>query len=72
MIKLPRLPDRTPVKLTITLTPDLKHALDEYALLYADTYMVDEPLAELIPHMLHSFVKSDRAFITAKKSGRKP
>ena len=31
MLKLPQLPDRIPVKLTITLQPDMKKALDDYA-----------------------------------------
>src|SRR3546814_7620770 len=30
-IKLGKLPDRTPVKLTISILPDLKQALDDYA-----------------------------------------
>lgn len=37
-LKLSRLPDRTPVKLTITLPPDLHQALVTYAALYAENY----------------------------------
>src|SRR3546814_9388346 len=36
-IKLGKLPDRTPVKLTISILPDLKQALDDYASLYSAT-----------------------------------
>ena len=37
-LKLPQLPDRTPVKVSISLMPDLHQALNEYAMLYATTY----------------------------------
>ena len=37
-LKLAKLPDRTPVKLSITITPDLQNALREYAALYAQAY----------------------------------
>lgn len=61
-IKLGRLPDRTPVKLTISVTPDLHQALIDYAALYAQSYGRDEPITELIPAMLRAFIDSDRAF----------
>ncbi|EQB01039.1 hypothetical protein L286_16690 [Sphingobium sp. HDIP04] len=44
-LKLGKLPDRTPVKLTITITPDLQAALQAYAAVYASTYGVEEPVA---------------------------
>jgi hypothetical protein len=59
MLKLQPLPDRVPVKLTVTLPPDLKKALDDYAALYARTYGEEEPVAELVPFMLDSFLKAD-------------
>lgn len=62
MLKLPRLPDRTPVKIMICVTPELNQALADYAALYADTYGQPEPDTELIPAMLTSFLASDRAF----------
>ena len=67
MLKLAQLPDRIPVKLTITLQPDLKKALDDYAAMYSRTYGADEPVAELVPFMLESFLKADAGF----KKGRK-
>ena len=67
MLKLAQLPDRIPVKLTITLQPDLKKALDDYAAMYSRTYGADEPVAELVPFMLESFLKADVGF----KKGRK-
>lgn len=66
-IMLPRLPDRIPVKLTISIAPDLHHALSAYAKLYAETYGHEEPLTELIPAMLASFLESDRAFARQRR-----
>lgn len=66
-LKLGRLPDRTPVKLTITISPDLRRALDQYARLYASVYGEEEPVAELIPAMLTSFLESDRGFLRARQ-----
>jgi len=61
-IKLAQLPDRTPIKLTISVLPDLHQALTDYAALYAQRYGRDEPISELIPAMLLAFIDSDRAF----------
>jgi len=67
-LKLAKLPDRTPVKLGIVVAPDLHQALVAYAALYAESYGREEPLAELIPAMLVSFLESDRAFLAARRS----
>lgn len=61
-LKLAKLPDRTPVKLTISVSPDLHGALTAYA----ETYGREEPVAELIPAMLASFLESDRAFALSR------
>lgn len=70
-IKLARLPDRTPVKLAITITPDLQAALNDYAAIYAQAYGREEPVTELIPAMLTSFLESDRNFVRARDDARK-
>ncbi|PZU05587.1 MAG: hypothetical protein DI606_19610 [Sphingobium sp.] len=44
-LKLPKLPDRTPIKLPITVTPDLHQMLQDYAALYAAAYGREEPIA---------------------------
>jgi hypothetical protein len=67
-LKLARLPDRTPVKLTIAISPELKSNLEDYASLYEASYGKAEPVAELIPAMLSAFLATDRAF--AKARGR--
>lgn len=66
-LKLARLPDRTPVKLTIAVLPDLHQRLAAYAAVYATTYGSDEPVAELIPAMLEAFLASDREFARRRK-----
>jgi hypothetical protein len=66
-LKLGRLPDRTPVKLTITVPPDLHRALADYVVIYNDTYGQSEPLTELVPHMLAAFLASDRGFAKARE-----
>uniref|UniRef100_UPI0035CC2A32 DUF2274 domain-containing protein n=1 Tax=uncultured Sphingomonas sp. TaxID=158754 RepID=UPI0035CC2A32 len=65
-LKLARLPDRTPVKLNLTVSPDLHAALTDYAIVYAAAYGSKEVVAELIPAMLASFLDSDRAFQRAR------
>ncbi len=71
-LKLARIPDRTPVKLTICLLPDLHQRLSDYAGLYAGVYGVQEPIAELIPAMIAAFLDSDREFSKAQRSSPAP
>ncbi|MDH4744247.1 DUF2274 domain-containing protein [Sphingomonas sp. CBMAI 2297] len=61
-LKLAQLPDRTPVKLGVSVMPDLHQALSDYAALYAQAYGREESVADLIPAMLSAFLESDRAF----------
>lgn len=67
-LKLARLPDRTPVKLTITIGAELNQTLREYADLYQATYGVAEQVIDLIPFMLEAFLQSDKGFV---RGGRK-
>jgi hypothetical protein len=67
-LKLPKLPDRTPVKLTISITPDLQRTLQDYARCYADVYGTEESVVELIPHMLAAFLTGDRGFARARET----
>ena len=65
-IRLKQLPERTPVKLTINLMPDLHARIGEYAAYYREQYGCDEPVADLIPAMLAAFLESDRAFMRSR------
>lgn len=69
MLKIAKLPDRTPVKITLTVTPDLNDVLRDYLAVYRATYddkSVGVP--ELIPVMLETFIASDKGFAKARKS----
>lgn len=65
-IKLARLPDRTPIKMTISVAPDLHRGLQDYADVYKTTYGEEQPVADLIPHMLAAFLASDRGFLKVR------
>lgn len=67
-LKLGKLPDRTPVRLTISIKPDLQAALNDYAALYAQTYGATENIADLIPAMLSGFLESDREFAKSRRN----
>ena len=65
-LKLAKLPDRTPIKLTIVVTPDLNDALGEYAEAYRAAYGQTEAVVDLIPFMLRAFLDSDRGFARSR------
>lgn len=67
-LRLSKLPDRTPVKISISVTPDLHTALSAYADAYQTAYGSAESVAELIPYMLAAFIESDSAFRKARRS----
>jgi hypothetical protein len=67
-LKLGKLPDRTPLKLSISIRPALHRALEDYARLYEQVHGAPEPIVELIPAMLESFLDSDKAFRKALTS----
>ena len=61
-IKLGRLPDRTPVKLALSVSPELHRSLSDYADFYDEAYGEAKPLGDLVPAMLEGFLAGDRAF----------
>jgi hypothetical protein len=66
-LKLPRLPDRTPVKMSIVVPPDLVAALNAYADAYEAAYGLKETVPDLIPYMLDKFIADDRSFTRTRK-----
>ena len=68
-MKLSKLPDRTPVKLTTALMPNLAARLREYADFYAETYGTREEVADLVPFMLDAFLDGDADFRRASRAG---
>jgi hypothetical protein len=71
-LRLARLPDRTPVKIGISVAPELHAALTAYADAYQAAYGRAESVAELIPYMLTAFIESDSGFRKARRSFESP
>jgi hypothetical protein len=70
-LRIAKLPDRNPVKLTIAVMPELHEALQDYAKIYADTYGQADAMVELVPAMLAAFLESDRTFVRSRSSAGK-
>lgn len=66
-LKLAKLPDRAPVKIAMTVMPELYRLLQAYAAFYAKTYGSEESVAELCPYMLQTFMEADRGFQKARR-----
>ncbi len=66
-LRLAKLPDRTPVKISINVSPDQHSALTAYADAYHAAYGSAESVAELIPYILAAFIESDSGFKKARR-----
>ena len=66
-LRLGPLPKTTPVKVTIVVTAEFKAELDRYAEAHARAWGDSVDVADLIPHMLRSFVDGDKAFRRASR-----
>ena len=66
-LKIAKLRDMTPTKMSINVTPDLKSDLDIYARLYERAYGDTQDVTNLIPLMLEGFLASDSGFKKAKR-----
>jgi hypothetical protein len=69
-LKLAKLPDRTPVRIPITISPALNQKLAAYAGAYKEAYGDEEKVADLIPFMLEQFLNNDRQFRNIGKARR--
>jgi hypothetical protein len=67
-MKLDKLPDRTPVKLTTSFAPEDHADLALYATIYAETYGEAAVPADLVPFIVRAFLAGDPAFKRAKKT----
>lgn len=68
VLKLPKLRETTPVKLSISLHPDLHQSLLEYACIYAQVYGSEIKITDLVPLILATFIESDREFQRLKRT----
>jgi hypothetical protein len=70
-LRLGPLPKTETVKLTITMSIELKAMLDRYADLHAQAWSEPVDVLTLIPHMLAAFMERDRGFKALRsKPGR--
>ena len=67
-LKLAKLPDRTLVKIGISVMPDLFEQLNAYADAYEVAYGRRESVPDLIPYMLQAFLTWDRGFAKARNA----
>ena len=67
-LRLDRLPDRTPVRMSLSVDPELASALSDYAEIYRQTYGHEEKPEALIPAMIESFLASDAGFKRARRA----
>ena len=61
-LRLGPLPKTETVKLTVTLSIELKTMLDRYADLHAQAWSEPVDVPTLIPYMLAAFMERDRGF----------
>jgi hypothetical protein len=69
-LRLGPIPKHDVVKLTITLSTQLKADLQRYAQLHAEAWGEPADAAMLIPYMLETFIARDRGFRKARHDSR--
>ena len=68
LLRIAKLPDLTPVKMTVSLEPELYQMLEDYAQIYRDNYGEAVKTADLVPYMIAGFLASDNGFKRARKA----
>ena len=73
-LSLGPLPAASSVKLTVTVSAELKAQLDAYAEVHARLHQVPVEAVALVPHMLAAFIALDRGFAALLRGrvGAKP
>jgi len=67
-LRIGKLPDLTPIKMTIQVDPETHRMLADYACIYAQNYGEEVAPATLVPSMLATFLASDNGFKKARKA----
>jgi len=67
-LKLAKLPNRTPVKVTSAFPPEVHDMLQDYARIYAETYGAEEKMEALVPYIVEAFLSADSSFKKARKA----
>lgn len=71
-LKIGQIPDRTPVKLTLSLLPETHSALTDYAAIHARDHQSQTSAADLAALMIERFIAADAAFRRARKTLHQP
>ena len=66
-LRIGKLPDLTPVKMTVSLDREIHEMLGDYARIYGESYEEAVKPAELVPSMIAGFLASDNGFKRARK-----
>jgi hypothetical protein len=66
-LKIGPLPDRTPVKLNLSIDPSLRSDLEDYAAVYATAFGERPGIEALVPVMLQAFLASYSGFKRARR-----
>ena len=61
-LRIAKLPNLTPVKLTVSLEPEIHRMLEDYARIYSNSYGETVKPAELVPSMVSGFLATDSGF----------
>lgn len=69
-LRIGKLPDLTPVKMTIQVDPELHRLLGDYARIYNESYEASVGPAALVPSMLAGFLSTDSGFKRALKENK--
>ena len=67
-LRIGKLPDLTPVKMTVSLDREISQMLEDYACIYGESYGEAVKPVELIPSMIAGFLASDNGFKRARKA----
>jgi len=70
ILRIGKLPDLTPVKMTVSLDREVHEMLEDYARIYGESYGEAVKLVELIPLMVAGFLATDNGFKRARKKLR--
>lgn len=71
-LRLGKIPDRTPAKLTLALDPETHAALIDYAAIYQAAYGQEERAETLAAAMIETFLASDAGFRRARRALHAP
>jgi hypothetical protein len=67
-LRIGKLPDLTPVKMTVSLDREVHELLEDYARIYGESYGEAVKPADLVPFMVSGFLATDNGFKRARKA----